>query len=328
MNREHTAGPASVVAGILAGICMIFASWLLLPVELPEGALGICLPSPNQWPVFSLEYALNAILIGGCVFFAFLLNKRFAFVKGAETMLPTALTVLLTANPLMTTYLGTPVIMLLVNLTCLWTLMGAYRSSNATNALFVVATYQSLGSMFQYAFLPMMVIWPVLAIMAKVMRGKEVMAYIMGLVAPYWVALGFGLVTFSDFNMPQFFSPLPQVGTGEYFFFIMLSLGTLALIGLTMSLNNAMMIYSGSVRVRNFNNMINLLGFWSFLCMLVDFGNVGAYASTFIFAVSVQIANFFAIRRIPRSSLWFWSLLSVFMLYFIFMIIGTLTPHS
>lgn len=237
-------------------------------------------------------------------------------------MLPTAMAVLLTANPLMTSYFGTPVIMLIVNLICLWTLMNAYRSANATNAMFVVATYLSLGSMFQYAFLAMMIIWPILAAMVKVLRVKEMLAYLMGLVAPYWVALGFGLVRFSDFNMPQYFAQLPEVVTGEVFFFIALSLGTLALTGLMMSLNNAMMIYSGSVRVRIFNNMINLLGLWSFVCMLVDFGNLAAYASTFTFAVSVQIANFFAIRRIPRSSVWFWSLLSVFMLYFIFMLIG------
>lgn len=322
MNKEHTAGPASVVAGILAGICMIAAGWFFLPSSRPAGALGICLPSPNLWPSFEWEYALNALLIGGAVLFTFLLNKKYAFVKGAETMLPTAMCVLLTANPLMTSYFGTPVIMLLANLICLWTLMGVYRAHNATNAMFVVATYLSLGSMFQYAFLPMMIIWPVLAIMIKVLRIKELMAYFMGLVAPYWIALGFGLVTFSDFNIPQFFTPLPAVDTGEYFFFIMLSLGTMGLIGLMMSLNNAMMIYSGSVRVRIFNNMINLLGLWCFLCMLVDFGNLAAYASTFTFAVSVQIANFFAIRRIPRSSVWFWSLLSVFILYYIFLLLS------
>lgn len=319
MNKEHTAGPASVVAGILAGICMIVAGWLFLPSERPTGALGICFPSPNLWPQLEWEFALNAALIGVMVLIAMLLNKKYAFVKGAETMLPTAMCVLLTADPMMTSYFGTPVIMLGVNLICLWTLMGVYRAHNATHAMFVIATWLSLGSMFQYAFLPMMLIWPVLALMVKVMRLKEAMAYLMGLIAPYWVALGFGIVTFSDFNMPQFFTPLPEVGTGEYFFFIMLSLGTMALIGLTMSLNNAMMIYSGSVRVRIFNNMINLLGVWCFLCMLVDIGNLAAYASTFTFAVSVQIANFFAIRRIPWSGAWFWTLLSVFILYFILM---------
>lgn len=322
MNREHTAGPASVAAGILAGICMIIAGGLIIPRQRPDGDLGICLPSPNLWPDVTWEYALNAILIGAAVLIVFFLNKKFAFVKGAETMLPTAMAVLLASDPLVTSGFGTPVIMLLVNLTCLWTLMGSYRSSNATHSMFAVATYLSLGSMFQYAFLPMMIIWPVMAAMSKVLRAKEITAYLMGLVAPYWVVLGLGIVTFSDFNIPQFFITFPDTESGEYIFLILLSLGTMALVGLTMALNNAMMIYSGSVRVRIFNNMINLLGLWCFLCMLVDFGNIGAYASTFTFAVSVQIANFFAIRRIPRSSLWFWSLLAVFIIYYILMLLS------
>lgn len=162
-----------------------------------------------------------------------------------------------------------------------------------------------------------------MAIMSKVLRLKEIVAYLMGLVAPYWVALGFGIISFSDFRMPQFLMNIPNAD-GNYLLMVFISLCTLALVGLMMTLNNAMLIYAGNMKVRTYNNMINLLGFSCGIFMLADFDNFGAYASSFCFAVSVQISNFFAMRRIPQSPIWFWGLLSLFIALFLFMLIESL----
>ena len=253
---------------------------------------------------------------------AFLLNKRHSFVKGAEGIFPTSTAILLASDPVNTSYFGTPVIMLIVNIVCLDIMMKSYRSHNATTTMFAVATYLSLGSMVQYAFLPFMLVYPLMAIMTKVMRFKEMVAYLMGLVAPYWVALGFGVISFADFRIPGFLAGIPA-DAGGLMLFIYISIGILALLGLLMTLNNAMLIYSGNLRVRTFNNMINLLGTACLICMLADFDNFMAYTSTFCFAVAVQIANFFAIRNIRRSSVWFWSLLSLFIVIFMLMVIDT-----
>lgn len=189
--------------------------------------------------------------------------------------------------------------------------------------MFAVATYLSVGSMVQYAFVPLMIVYPIMALMAKILRIKETVAYFMGLVAPYWVALGFGLISFSDFRIPQFLADIPNAD-GNYLLMVFISLCTLALVGLMMTVNNAMLIYAGNMRVRTFTNMINLLGFTCGIFMLIDFDNFGAYASSFCFAVAVQISNFFAMRRIPQSPIWFWGLLSLFMALFLFMLIESL----
>lgn len=320
MSNYRTAGPASIITAAVAAIAMIAATALLLPNLTPDGDYGICLPSPNQWTLPYSGVVVNAVFVVVAVLSAFMINQRYSFVKGAEGILPTSMAVILASNPVNTSYFGTPVIMLLVNLACLDIMMKSYRSPNATMPMFAVATFLSLGSMTQYAFIPMMLVYPVMALMTKVLRGRETIAYLMGIAAPYWVMLGLGVINFSNFRMPQFLAIVPQYGSG-YMLFIFLSLGTLALIGLMMTLHNAMLIYSGNMRVRTFNNMINLLGIACVIFMLADFDNFQAYASTFCFAVSVQISNFFAIRHIPGSHLWFWSLLSIFIIYYLLMIV-------
>lgn len=322
-DNYFTAGPGSMIVGSIAAIIMIAATTFLMPSLSPAAEVGICFSIPENPLTHHLECGINALLIAFAIFLAFLFNKKHSFVRSTEAVLPTTMAVILASNPVNTSYLGAPVVMLIVNLVCLDILMKAYDSENATNSMFAVATYLSVGSMLQYAFLPLIIVYPIMAIMTKVLRLKEIVAYLMGLIAPYWVAFGFGLITFSDFKMPHFLVNIPNAD-GNYLLMVFISLCTLALVGLIMMLNNAMLIYKGNMRVRTFNNMINLLGFACGLFMIVDFDNFGAYASSFCFAVAVQVSNFFAMRRLPQSPIWFWGLLSLFIALFIFMLVESL----
>ncbi len=322
-DNNFTAGAGSIIVGGIAALLMIAATALFMPSLSPEAEFGICFSIPSH--IFSplIECAVNAGLIIFALILAFLINKKHSFIRSTEPILPTTMAVILASNPVNTSYLGSPLVMLIVNLLCLDIIMKAYNSENATTSMFAVATYLSLGSMVQYAFLPLMIVYPIMAIMAKIFRVKEIVAFLMGLVAPYWVGIGLGLISFSDFRLPQFLVNLPNAD-GNYLILVFASLGTLALTGLILSLNNAMLIYAGNMRVRTFNNMINLLGFACAIFMIIDFDNFGAYASSFCFAVSVQISNFFVMRRIPQSPVWFWGLLSLFIAFFFFMLIESL----
>ena len=322
-DNNLTAGPGSMTTGIVAAIIMIAATALLMPSLRPDAELGLCIMLPTDLLSPLLGYGINTLLIAFAILLAFLINKKHSFVRSTEALLPTAMAVMLASNPVNTSYLGTPVVMLIVNLVCLDIMMKSYGTENATNSMFAIATYLSLGSMVQYSFLPLIVIYPLMAIMSKVFRLKEMVAYLMGLVAPYWVALGFGLVAFSDFRMPQFLVDIPNAD-GNYLLLVFISLCTLALVGIVMTINNAMVIYAGNMKVQTFNTMINLLGLTCGVCMLIDFDNFEAYASSFCFAVSVQISNFFAMRRLPQSPVWFWGLLSLFMALWLFMLIESL----
>ncbi len=320
MNHYNIAGPGAIIVSAIAAIVMIAAAALFLPTIEPAPEFGICFFIPRGWIGAFEGIALNTLLIVIAVSAAFDLNKRYSFVKGADGVLPVAMSILLASNPVNTAYIGSPVIMLLVNLICLEIIMRSYHRPNATTEMFAIATYLSLGSMIEYGFLPLIAVYPVMAIKGKSMHMKEIMAYLMGLVAPYWVCLGFGIVDFDDFRWPEFLTVAPAAER-DFMLLVYVSLGLLALIGLMMILNNALLFYSGNIRTRTFNNDINLLGIVSAICMLVDFGNFQTYASTFCFASAVQISNFFAIRHISYSRVWFWSLLSLFMALYILMLV-------
>ncbi|MDE6341452.1 MAG: hypothetical protein K2K93_03975 [Muribaculaceae bacterium] len=320
-DNYSAAGTGSVVGSWIAALLMIAATAFLIPPLTPEAEFGLLFSFPSVWMPSEYSILANTLLIAAAVIGAALLNKKYSFVRSSDTILPTAMTVILASNPVNTSYLGSPVFMLIVNLICLDIIMRSYHSPNATTSLFAIATWLSFGSMVQYAFLLMMLVYPVMAIMIKAFRLKEIIAYLMGLVAPYWVAYGFGLVSVADFRLPSL--PMsPPAADGGLMLCIFVSLGTLALLGLFTVLNNAMLTYSGNMRVRTLNRIINFLGFASLVFMVADFDNFGAYAATFCFASAVQISNAFALRRIPHGAVWLWSVLSIFIFCFLMMLLA------
>lgn len=300
---------------------MMAATFLFMPPVSPVADFGICASFPQDWWSEQGACLVNTCLIAAAVAGAFFLNKRFSFVRRSEALLPASMAVILAANPINISGWGSPLLMLLINLVCLDQMMKSYHSFNATAPMFGVASWLSLGSMMEYGFLPLVAVYPLIGVMMKSFRLKEAIAYMMGLAAPYWVALGFGLVKFSDFRLPDLHMGAPEAD-GGLMLWIYTSLGILALLSLIAMLNNAMLIYAGNMRVRTCNNAINLLGAACFACMVADSDNFGVYVPTFCFTSAVQIANFFAMRKIPHSLSWLWSVLSLFILCFLIMLLS------
>ena len=107
------------------------------------------------------------------------------------------------SNPRTTGYLSSSTLLCAINLLSLSVLFKAYNSRNATQEMFLIGTFISVGSMFQYAFLPMIVPYVASAIMMKAFRIKEALATGMGLIAPYWVGVGMGLIPLEAFSLPE-----------------------------------------------------------------------------------------------------------------------------
>ncbi len=97
---------------------------------------------------------------------------------------------------------GTPglsTILLAANTAILSIAFTCFKQRNATRELFAIATILSLGTMVQYAFIFMIPAYIAIAASLKCLRFKETIAFILGLVAPYWVGVGLGIIPLSDF---------------------------------------------------------------------------------------------------------------------------------
>ena len=287
---------------VVIATAMCVLSFIFQP-ELPLGGTpGLCLPSPAYWikdPF--LSWIINFLIMGSTAILIYFVNQTYNFVRINQPVLPALFLLLTAANPWITNVLNTSMIMALVNILCLSILFGAYKSTNATQEMFLIATFLSLGSMFEYAFLPMGLAYLLGALIMKALRLKELLAFFMGLVAPYWVGLGFGILKLEWFRMPEITYLFADRELALEIFLLLVSVAVVIFIGICTGMSNSIRLYAGNSRVNAMNLAISVLGSLCVICILIDFNNILAYLATLYFTVAVQLANLCALWQMRHE---------------------------
>ncbi len=306
-------GKEGMILSIVAAILMMAGVYIFASPAYVTGELGIFLPSPNNWnlsPV--LSHLLTPLMIAATTILLYVANKKYTFISGSDTVFMGMFLVMCTSNVWLSDRFSASFLFAAANVICLMILFDCYRKNNATQELFLIATIISLGSMIQYAFLALIVVYLVGAVMLKCFSFRGLIALGMGLIAPYWVAIGLGIVPYTNFRMPEFTIITGSAYSAGDVLVGMINIGLTCIIGLIMGLNNLVKLYAGNTQRRLNNMVINLLGVVSLICMLVDFNNIIVYLATIYMIVAIQLAHLFTLWNIRRAPVW---LLIISLLY-------------
>lgn len=285
-----------MLLAMAVALAMCLISYFLEPVTIDRTDYGICLPSPQLWylPGF-LSWLLNLIVIAGITLILFLINKTYNFVRTTEPVLLVLFLISTCSSPWFTKNLNESTLLCLVNVLSLAMVFGAYDKKNATQQIFVIGAFAGFGSMFQYAFVPMIFVYFLWALFMKILRLRETLAFLTGILCPYWIGLGLGFISLSDFRLPEPSHLLTDSANYTDFLLLLLATGFAAVIGLTAALSNGMKLYAGNSRVNAMNLCVTTLGLVSMVCIFLDYDNITAYVVTLFMAMSVQMANICAL---------------------------------
>lgn len=308
-----------MMLGLLAGVMMALSGVLEI-FPLPTERLGFCLPSPNLWNLPpTIGWTVNTCLLLLCAAAWFFINKEFTIVKGIDRLTLVAFLIFVSSNPVCTGHLSTGSILLSVTVLCLTILFGTVNRRNSTHQIFAIYTFLSIGSMFQYAFVPMMLLFFIAAIIMKAMRTKEVLATLLGIVAPYWVAVGLGAVSIEQFSLPDLVPDFSGLFSSRALVVLWINFGVSLLSGLLMAFSNSMAIFAGNTETRARNNVITLIIVMTALFVIFNYSNMAAYLPTFYFALAVQVGNFFAYHTVPWRKTIIWTFTGLYLTGFILM---------
>lgn len=292
INLNTGIGKTGVAIAAIVAFAMCVLSLVFHPLTITPLPYGICLPSPDTWnfnPIGS--WIVNTLLIGLTVLLIFLVNKTYNFIRTTEPTLVAVFLIMTCSGPWFTESINTSVLLTLANVMCLGIIFGSYDSPNATREMFILGVVVGFGSMVQYAFLPMASVYLIWALVMKVLRIKETLAFVAGIVCPYWIALGTGWIHLANLHYPSI-SPLFSMNEDPSEFFILLSgIALAATLGFILTCVNTIKLYAGNSKVNAMNLCIAILGAGSVICILVDFDNIHAYVTTLYLACAVQIAN-------------------------------------
>jgi hypothetical protein len=281
--------------------------------------MGICLPSPVDWNLTPLaSLLLNVGLLGVCALVLLLLSKSFSVIKGKGGILALLFLVTSVSFPWASGgLLTTSLILALGMLLCLGILFSAYRKSNAARQLFLMATILALGSMVQYSFLIMSIPLLIVAVTFKSLRMREVIAFGMGLCAPYWIVLGLMLIPVDSLRLPEPMTLWNGMPSHTAIFTGLANLGFTAVVSLILGLNNGMKLYAGNTRRRMFNMAVDIVQAAALIAMILDFNNMTAYVVTFFMGAAFQYTNIFSLWNLRRPWIWLTGICAVYVTFLI-----------
>lgn len=314
-------GRLGVAIACVIAFTMCLLSYIIHPDEILPIQYGLWLDSPDSWNINPfLSWLINTLLIGGITFLLYIINKNYNFIRTTEPALPVLFLIMTASSSWITQGLNTSTLLCLVNVVCMAVIFDAYSTENATQQMFILGMALGIGAMFQYAFLPMACVYIIWALFMRVLRFKEVVAFIAGLCCPYWISLGLGWLHFSNFHLPSPVSLFTTSNDHSDILFLLLEIGVAIILGVVAALPNSMKLYAGNSRVNSMNLCVSILGLVCLICILIDYENIPAYVMTLFMATAAQLANVCALWRVK----YLWTVTVVPCVIYILFFIGNL----
>lgn len=314
MGRDRVLGRGGFLLIILLAALMYAGAYSAGHPFALTGNPGICLPSPNSWDILPAWGEILNGALGACVLFTlYLANRRFNFIAGTgEAVMIAMCLVAMGANPWVSGRLTSSPLLALANAVCLYILYGCFRRRNCSRAMFAIASILSLGAMVQYGFFFMIPAYLAGAVLLKCLDAKGLIAFILGLAAPWWVGLGLGILQLDNFRSPSFTNLFDGFTTKEGLLVGVISVAFTIAVALFSGLANSVKLYAGNTERRLFNSAAVFLGLVCAVCIVFDWNNMIAYLDTLYLVLGVELGNLFGLRRRRGGKFWFWTLVVIY----------------
>lgn len=311
-------GLPGLLAAIALSAVMLLLTLCLFSAPGAIGDTGICLPSPNEWhiPKF-IGWVLNSALIFISAAVVSSANRLYNFIPSPDFVLQAMMLILLTSCCITTVTISTSTILMATNIVAIFLLFETYESYNASRNFFVMASVLSVGSMFQYAFLMMIPVYIIGGLLMKSFRLRELIAFLLGLVASYWVLVGLGIVPMPSLRMPDALQVLSTAKANNDLFMALLAGGIMSVMGVIFCIYNSLRLLNRNSRLRSMHTAINVMGIVSVLCLFLNFNNFVSYLGTIALWLAIETALLFELYGIRAPRFWMLVISAAFIVTYI-----------
>lgn len=288
---------------ILAAILFVFS--IILSSTLEEPTLqgytsGVCFYSVAMLSLPSYLSKLFSVIsiVGVCALLSFL-NKAYSFIKDVTYVFASSFLLLNIANPEISTRLcdGSLLAVIVVLLTHI--LFSTYQSQYPQRRVFLISAILSTCCLFQYAFVYLIPVFFIGFLQMRAVNVRSVLAVLLGLITPFWIVLGTGIVELDEIQAPQLVNiwnnfDMEQSG------YIVVILSVTVFLTLVLLFTNVLQIINYKMQVRAYNGFFLVLTIFTMIMMAVDYNNVMVYLPLLNLCLSIQIAHSFTIKKYLR----------------------------
>lgn len=266
---------ALLIWGAMTGLAIARGSYV------PESAntFGFVLSGPvgGRYGLVTAGVGAAATLLTMLMLTA--MNRRFNFMMSAS-LLPASAFMLMAGACTGVDMQARGQLLALACVCALWLIFGRYgrRDKGSPAAIFIMSTIFSTGSAVNYVFLPMAVAFAAAAALLKAFGWREFGAWLIGLIAPWWTAIGLGLISIEQLHIPAPSALWMSTAPPSELIPAVAVLAVTAFWWLLATFRNSLtVLYSAGTTARAFSRAVHMAGGALLALTLIDWGNFTVY---------------------------------------------------
>lgn len=246
---------------------------------------------------------VNILCTLGTAALLLVFNHLYNFVRSFTFVFASMFVFMQMVNPFIGVQFNAGSALCLVLMGCVFVLFGSYQQkATSQRNIFLVFSVLSFCCSLQYVFLFLIPVFFIGFIQMRSMNFRGFLAFLIGLVTPYWIMIGLGIVDFNNFKLPQM-SNISDILESQQTWLLVGTTAFTAVLGIVLFIINMFSIFNYRLQIRVYNGFFILLTAMTILIMVADYKNFPIYLPILNLCVAIQIAHTFTISNHLRRYL-------------------------
>lgn len=269
--------------------------------EMIPGNKGTVFTSPALW-ISDADISLwvNLAAIGAIAGLMIFINKAYNIPRTITLIYASFFVVLETATPDLTVRLCSATLLALVVLASMTLMFSAYTLPSARRRVFLVFFMLSSALAVQYAFVIYIPVFLLACAQMKIFTFRTVLAALLGIITPWWILFGAGIVSPSDFHLPEFTSLFDSPDLLDTLI-AAITAGITVVLAITSYMLSLLKLITYNARMRACNGLLTIVTCVTVLAMIADFTNFICYLALLNCCTAFFLGHMFVIRNSPKA---------------------------
>lgn len=277
-----------------------------------KSGIAFSIPSEIYSSPSLLSLSVSSAISISVALLMVIINKRYNLLRSLSILFASFFIIIQCSSPFISYQLNYGTILCLVIILTTYILLGNYGNIHYSSfAIFTIGLLLSLGSFIQNAHLYFIPIFLLGCIQMHISNTRTIIAFILGLITPVWISIGFGI---SEIN--QIFHQQPSLLSiyllHEHSLKLITTVGITIFTCISAGLFNMLKIYGYNAQTRALNGFISILSLSVSILCIADYRHICDYIPLLNCCTAFQLGHLFIINYARRSYLAILSIMAVY----------------
>lgn len=282
---------------------------------------GTVLSSPGLWIGSAMASMwVNLAIIAAITALMIFINKAYNIPRTITLLYATFFAILQTATPDITAVFQSGTLLAAVIVAAMTLMFSTFGMPTSRRRVFLVFFMLSSAVSVQYAFIIYIPIFLIACAQMRIFTLRTVLASLLGLITPWWILIGGGIVSPSDFHLPEL-TGISEITRSENFIVTVITAALTVLLAISAYLLSLLKLMTYNARMRACNGLLTLITFVTVIAMAADFTNFISYMTLLNCCTAFFLGHLFVIRNSPRAWIVILSITAIYYAIYIWTII-------